>query len=61
MNWPLWVNDYPEYRQEDHSGGRERIFDEGRKTKRTPRREGPGGCMGFWILDASGHCGLIKL
>jgi len=54
----LWRQLHPATSREDHSGGKEMIFDEGRKTNRHPRREGPGGSTGYWILDASGYCGL---
>lgn len=53
-----WCQLHPATSREDHSGGKEMIFDEGRKTNRHPRREGPGGSTGYWILDASGYCGL---
>ena len=53
-----WIELYPITKREDHSGGQEAIFEYGRKTNRTPRREGPSGSLGHWILDASGYCGF---
>jgi len=59
-NCGMWLELHPATSREDHSGGKEAIFTEGVRTHRTPRHEGPGGCTGTWILDASGRCGLIS-
>ena len=53
-----WRQLYSQTIREDHSGGKELIFKFGVETNRSPRREGPGGSTGIWILDASGYCGL---
>jgi hypothetical protein len=55
MGWRVL---YPKEMREDHSNGMEMIFKRGSETKRTPRREGPNGSLGFWILDENGYCGL---
>ena len=53
-----WRQLHSRVEREDHSGGKEMIFKHGVETNRVPRREGPGGSTGYWILDASGYCGL---
>lgn len=53
-----WQKLHSAIEREDHSGGKELIFEEAVRTNRTPYREGPGGSTGYWKLDASGYCGL---
>ena len=55
MHW-RWM--YKKEQREDHSGGKEMIFQRGFETHRMSRREGPGGSTDTWILDAVGYCGL---
>jgi hypothetical protein len=57
-NCAHWIQTYPKIKREDHSGGKEIIFEYGIKTNRTPYREGPNGSTGCWTLDESGYCGF---
>lgn len=55
-----WVETCSAMSREDHSGGKECIFDYGAKTNRVPYRTGPCGSLGKWNLDAQGYCGFCR-
>jgi len=57
MAWQVAFN---RTEREDHSDANFYVSDYGMKTGRRPRREGPLGCMGHWILDEVGYCERIQ-
>ena len=55
----MWRWECKEIKREDHSGGRELIYEEAAKRGTSPRRE--VGSFGMWIVDALGHCGMAGM